>query len=376
MDALPRVDRRWLLTGGAVAATALMARLARGGPINPPVGPVAPTPGPEPRIPISDSTTPGDSTAYFKITQPGSYFLTKNLTGLANKAAIAIAAQNVTLDLNGFSILGTPVSGSFVLTLITDNADGLVVRNGWIRAWSAYLTLNQIRNATFEDLNIVGPYAGNLEATGRHCIYRRLMIESTGEIGISAAEDSIIEDCVVTRQTGGTGGLSVGIAAFGNCIVQRCVVAGCGNGITALGSIVRDCVVQDASAASSWDDAGILMQRGVVENCAVSGCARAGIRLTGSSTALNNHVFACQTGITDGGFAGNRNRIEGNNVSFCSGVGIKLEKPRNLVARNVVSQSTTADYDIIAGNAVGEILDMIGGGTMGGSIGAWANVRL
>ena len=58
------------------------------GPLTPP-GPPAPTMKSldevEPRIPLTQDTTPGDATAVFKITQSGSYYLTKNLEVPAGK---------------------------------------------------------------------------------------------------------------------------------------------------------------------------------------------------------------------------------------------------------------------------------------------------
>src|SRR4051794_28495446 len=64
----------------------------------------------EPRVPVSATTTPGDATSVFKITQPGSYYLTGNITGASGKHGTFIAAGNVTLDLMGFELVG--VAGS------------------------------------------------------------------------------------------------------------------------------------------------------------------------------------------------------------------------------------------------------------------------
>ncbi|HVZ93498.1 MAG TPA: hypothetical protein VG797_03210 [Phycisphaerales bacterium] len=69
------------------------------GPLTPPAGPVAPTTGPEPRVAINAANTPGDADAtpsMFKITQPGSYYLTGNITGTSGKAGIEVASSDVT----------------------------------------------------------------------------------------------------------------------------------------------------------------------------------------------------------------------------------------------------------------------------------------
>src|ERR1700733_5595894 len=53
----------------------------------------------EPRTPIS--------TAPYFITLPGSYYLTTNLMISSGNNAIVIETNNVTIDLNGFTIFGT-----------------------------------------------------------------------------------------------------------------------------------------------------------------------------------------------------------------------------------------------------------------------------
>jgi hypothetical protein len=53
----------------------------------------------EPRTPIAALP--------FTISSPGSYYVTGNLAGVANQDGIIINADNVTLDLGGFEIVGT-----------------------------------------------------------------------------------------------------------------------------------------------------------------------------------------------------------------------------------------------------------------------------
>src|SRR6185436_1945782 len=102
------------LCGSCVSA------LAFGGDLNPPAGPVGPTMKPlseiEPRIAISALTTPGDADSLFRITQPGSYYLTGNVTGVSGKSGIGIASSGVTLDLSGFELLGVAGSANGIFT--------------------------------------------------------------------------------------------------------------------------------------------------------------------------------------------------------------------------------------------------------------------
>src|SRR3990172_7801801 len=89
-----------------VAATVATILWVSAGDLNPPPGPITPTQ----RTPIGASTTPGDADSLFKITSPGSYYLTGNITGVGAPSmnGIEIAASGVKLDLMGFDLVGVP----------------------------------------------------------------------------------------------------------------------------------------------------------------------------------------------------------------------------------------------------------------------------
>ena len=99
----------------------------------------------------------GDSTGYpVTITQPGSYILTSNLsTGSLATNRITIQADNVTLDLNGFSIIGprscTGEAGTLSCTQPGMTADAIVVfnsthnvtvKNGSIKGFDKGIVMN------------------------------------------------------------------------------------------------------------------------------------------------------------------------------------------------------------------------------------------
>jgi hypothetical protein len=78
----------------------------------------------EPRVPISS--------APFTISQPGSYYLTTNLT-VSGGDAITIATNGVTLDLNGFTISSTTNPASGTAVLIGSGLRNIAIQNGHIQ---------------------------------------------------------------------------------------------------------------------------------------------------------------------------------------------------------------------------------------------------
>ncbi|HZW07348.1 MAG TPA: hypothetical protein VFF65_09505, partial [Phycisphaerales bacterium] len=128
-----------------LAAVTAASTLA--GPLNPPAGAIAPTAKPlaeiEPRRAIGPGF-PGDAVSVFVITEPGSYYLAAPVSGTAGKHGISIHASNVTLDLNGFDVVG--VAGSLTGIRTSFAPTNLTVRNGTIRNWGAegLLALNTV----------------------------------------------------------------------------------------------------------------------------------------------------------------------------------------------------------------------------------------
>lgn len=157
------------LAGLAVSATA--------GPLDPPSGAIQPTyktlSEVEARIAVNATNTPGDADSIFKITQPGSYYLTGNVTGIAGakNIAIEISAANVTLDLNGFAVDGAGQSKTGVLMA---GAYGRVL-NGSIRNLSSGrgVWVTNIR-ATIEDVRTSETAGPGFEIDADYATMRRV----------------------------------------------------------------------------------------------------------------------------------------------------------------------------------------------------------
>jgi hypothetical protein len=123
----------------------------------------------EPRTPVDAAHTPGNGSALFIISQPGSYYLTTNIFGVSSTDGIQIITNNVTLDLNGFSLIGSP-----------DANVGIYVPNGPAPDFVPYRNI-KVWNGTISGWSKWG-YPGIL-AAGRDMTFEQLTV-TTNDVGI------------------------------------------------------------------------------------------------------------------------------------------------------------------------------------------------
>jgi hypothetical protein len=99
----------------------------------------------EPRIPISY--------APFTISQPGSYYLTKNLN--APGTGIYVNANDVTIDFCGFTLTGLSTNGTY--GVLINGQNNVEIRNGTIRSFAYGINENNTaaRNHRIMDMRIL-----------------------------------------------------------------------------------------------------------------------------------------------------------------------------------------------------------------------------
>lgn len=185
----------------ALAIVAMVARGASGGPLDPP-GPPQSTDG------VRDAGTPITSIPY-TITQPGYYYLTRSLTSPGSgQNGITVNAQDVTVNLRGFELIGVGQTGTGLLAAAADA--GLQVAHGSIRNWGIGVNGSAESWARYSDLRILG-----------------------NDLGI-AVVSATVEDCTIS---GNNGGISAGTS-----IVRRCQIDdNHGNGM----SLTQNTLVED-----------------------------------------------------------------------------------------------------------------------------------
>lgn len=270
--------RRSWIAWGALAGVVFQCNVGLSGPLDPPMGPIEPTHKTltevEPRTAISATNTPGDDDSVYRITQPGSYYLTGNVAGEPGKHGIEIEASGVTLDLRGFELVG--IVGAFSGIYCSFQSD-VEVRGGIVRDW---------------------PGDAGVWLNGDRAVVRGLRVVDNADLGIYVREHSRVEDCIVVSNG------SFGIYAIGSSTVARCRTSSnassgvyCNYNCT----IIQCSSMQDGSAAAIAIHAGISC---IVKECGAYQSPGIGIRAGTSSLVIDSTASFCATGFASLGNAG------------------------------------------------------------------------
>jgi parallel beta-helix repeat protein len=291
---------------------------AVGGPLDPPAGAVAPTGKTllevEPRTAVSAANTPGDDDSLFKITQPGSYYLTGNITGVANKHGIEIASSNVTLDLSGFAVSGVPGGGFFSgITVSGIGLESIAVVNGSVRGWEGE-----------GGLDLLGVFGST------NCRVEGVLASENTRVGILLSSGCTVTNCSATDNG------SEGIFVLSGSVVSGCTAIMNGTSGIRVGT---GCIVTDCSSRQNNGD-GI--------RCAFECMIRDNVCAGNGNSGSGAGVHAI----------GGDNRIEGNN---CTGAdrGVDVDVAGNIIVSNTCANNAT-NWDIAANNFYGPIVNRVG----------------
>ena len=333
--------------------TGVVLVFAAPGPLDPPAGPVSSTykslAEVEPRIAITAANTPGDSDSLYKITQAGSYYLAGNLSGVSGKMGIEVAASDVTIDLNGFTVQG--VAGTLDgISCTVANSTSISVLNGTVRGWG----LDGI------DLASAFVMAGRIE---------RVVAEANSVDGIKGGTQFVIAGCSA-RGNGGNGLQGFSACTFDGCTAEYNTLGG----FSGLGCEVDNCMsLYNGGAGFIFGDDSVC--RGCTASfngtegftfttgSTISDCSAGRNKASGFSIGSRCIITGCTASVNAVNAASGANikiyssdnLVQGNN---CTGGlrGIQVQLAGNIIIRNVCSGNTT-NWDIVAGNALAPIVN-------------------
>ncbi len=284
------------------------------------------------------------------ITNSGSYLLTGNLTGSAGANGITIAADDVSIDLNGFTMYGVP--GSLCgIVVQTETQHNVTVQNGIIRDWGSFgvdLTAGTNGGAT-------------------NCVLRDLTVYHNGNGGLRGGFNSNIERCRAFQNGGDPGPspvvtnrLGMGIENENGSAVERCLswfnnehgilphsatavrsVVTYGNGHDGIHAS-HATLIRNAIAANSSEGIQVASGGGVVDSVAAY-CDEDGIRVEGGQGG--SVVEGCVTmGNHDNGIdcQGAGSRVSGANVYSNDNHGLRINVNGAFVQRNLTVGNSAA----------------------------------
>jgi hypothetical protein len=384
-------------SGVLLAAAALTA-----GPLDPPTGAIAPSyktlTEVEPRIAINLTNTPGDADSTFKITQPGSYYLTQNfVTKAGSFSGIEIAAPNVTIDLNGFTLSGNNAAmrPGIIASAVAENVS---ICNGSIVDYrNTGIELTNSVNVSLENLRVKNCLNGGYLVTGAYRI-SRCIANNNSAYGFNVSGPGIIQDSVA-NQSSGTGFMLENQASAISCTASghqvkgfmaysaslvNCSASNSPIGIQGSGATLVGC------SATACTETGINLQSSNATSCTANQNGQNGFRLTGANlnqcvangNNSNGVIVGYDSTVRDSSFMyngvlgsyagiyvyGDGNRIEGNNSGY-QDIGVYIVGTRNFVSRNTC-RGNGNNWNVVATNACFVVNATTGGAINGNAGGA------
>jgi len=331
------------------------------------------------------------------IDTPGSYVLTSNLQVATIFSCIQITTDNVTLDLNGFALIG-PETGTGGYGIFVDNSNNITIMNGTVRDFrNSGIYILSGTKIQLKDLKCTnnGQYGINVRyATVVNCV-----AEDNGTDGINARY-STVRDCTSNNNT--DDGIDVANSTVLNCqafsndnrgiysrfsTITNCSVTGnVSHGIEATNSVVNNCTSNghtntysfkygiqltdslSTNCTANGNDWGFHLDNSTVTNCTAINNVSQGIHSTNSTVTScssdGNYVgivawisTITNCNVHNSGFTGivvyGLSRIEGNNVRtngqlIEDGYGIDLSNwvgdGDNYVIKNSASDNYSGNF--------------------------------
>ena len=189
------------------------------------------------RIPM-DSV--GNGLPPFTISEPGSYYFTQDIlvTSGNNIDGITIDSDDVTLDLNGYSLRAESSVDSRDGIYVLGVQQNITIKNGKVSGWKGDgIDASFTDESTFKNLQVENNELDGLNVDS-NCLILNCQANNNGVDGIQCDDGSVVVDC--SASLNGDNGFEVSEI----CVVQRCNSYGNASDGFAIhsGSIVEDCL--------------------------------------------------------------------------------------------------------------------------------------
>jgi len=309
-----------------------------------------PTHGGEGRTPLFEPTT---------ITADGKYIVTRDIAGGGGAPVLDIAAPNVDIDLNGFTLSNG--AGLSEVILISVPVTQVTIRNGTLDGGGVSIDATVAgggEKIVIEDIKSQGAGADAIHILDiENPVIRRTVIEGASGAGILIDGLTLhlakIEDNVIREVSG------IGIAfANGSATIRNNKVNSLATSAVLLSAASGSLVSENTVVGGAGT--GILLVNGdgnrIVDNV-VRDMGFHGIQIDGLSTdnvALDNTVSNCGFVLPGGSgmfVMGDRNQIERNLLNANSGFGLRFipGADSNTFGRNMARGNTGAAAGPCAG---------------------------
>jgi parallel beta-helix repeat protein len=256
----------------------------------------------------------------YTISTSGFYFLGKDLTATGN--GITVNADNVTLDLMGFSLTGPGKASGSNLDIDINDHNNVEIRNGTVQNFGSHGLVSNTNRQQHRAINL---RVANNGGTGinfylcHSCLIKNCTVTENGNYGIWGGYENLIEGNTVYLNGG------VGIATdWGGLVTGNNSSKNVSHGIhTSVGSrimgntcydnegsginVSNSCMVQSNSAISNTGSgivlgfSGVVLDNNASYNQAYGISAPAGDclvdRNTGRNNTSGNNVAGCTTGL-------------------------------------------------------------------------------